>query len=328
MNGNNYKIIEERLLSQMEVTKGMDFEQVLKIKVTPKFPMKNLIVGGAVALGIAVGAYIFVNSSKTEVKEKSMPKVDSAVHTIEPKLAPETKEEAKAIEKNAKSVIEDTVVDTKPVSNAEIESEDNYSSSDVGVVRSVKFKTRFNVDAETAITIKDSIFGPTNVSIGRGDFCEYKDPMNELSEETNSAWFKFTMKKDTLLTFHIVPTLRTDNYDFALFKCDNYNCMRDFKLGKLKPVTSCFSWNTTQNANTGLSRRVQDTTFQMIKHGGSRTGRTYAGAIRVKAGETYYLMVNASSVNLQDPEGFMIYFYNYLPKSKANTYKTTNPYEK
>jgi hypothetical protein len=321
MKASNYNIIDERALSQQEVVKGMDFEQVLKIKPVPNVPLKSWIFGSVVVISIVASVFFFVNSNKSELKNTSAPKTDSIIRTTEPALDPEPKEEVTVIEKKDKMKAKDTVLTTKGISIKDEENYDAYAASEAGLVKSVKFKTRFNVDAETAITIEDSIYGPTNVSIGRGDFCEYKDPGNELSEESNSAWFKFTIKRDTLLTFHIVPTLKTDNYDFALFKCDNYNCMRDFKLGKLKPVAFCFSWNTSQNANTGLSRKGKDTTFQMTNAYGSRTGRTYAGAIRVKAGETYYLMVNVSSVNLQDPEGFMIYFYNYLPKSKVNSYK-------
>ncbi|MBL7918323.1 MAG: hypothetical protein JNM96_07980 [Bacteroidia bacterium] len=127
------------------------------------------------------------------------------------------------------------------------------------------------------------------------------------------------MKKDTLLTFHIVPKLKTDDYNIALFKCSGPSCMNEIARNKIKPIRVCFSWNTSHNCNTGLSSKQKDTTY-MAQGIGVNVGPTYASALKVKAGETYYLLVNANSVNLQDPEGFTIYFYNYLPKNKTNTY--------
>jgi hypothetical protein len=324
MKASNYKIIDERTLSQTEVLKGMDFEHVLKIKPVSNVALKTWIFGGVVVLGVVAGAYLFVNNDKKEIKNDQEPKVDSVIHAIKTELKSEKKEELKITKKTETVQLKDTVSNLGATSKVEEENDDNYSPSEAREIKSVKFKVRFNTDAETAITIKDSIYGPTNVSLGKGDYCEFKHSTIEKAVEKNSAWFKFDIKKDTLLTLHIVPTLKSDDYDFALFKCDNYNCMRDLKLGKLKPVTFCYSWNSSENPNTGLSRRNKDTTFQMEDYGG-RHGRTYAGAIRVKAGETYYLMVNNSLALSREPDGFMIYFYNYLPKSKANQYSTSDP---
>jgi len=65
---------------------------------------------------------------------------------------------------------------------------------------------------------------------------------------------------------------------------------------------------------TGLSEYSQD--FDIL--GGP--GPAYVSGISVKAGETYYLMVNCSGQmyisKKQYPLGFNIYFYNYYPKRK------------
>ena len=323
MKAGNYKIIKDRLLSPTEIAKGMDFEQALKrsIRIKSSFLGKNIFAGVLIISSILLTFFLInrttskklvVGKMKSDVKKKApINSVEKETKQLgEVKIRPNkfTKDTARAVE--IKQEMEND--------NELPEIVDNEK------VRIVPFKIRGYADAESAITIKDSIYGPTNVSMGRGDLCEYMDPKNPKATEKNSAWFKFTIKKDTLLTFHIVPTLKTDDYDFTLFKCDNYTCLSEIKQGKLKPVRYCFSWNTTVNINTGLSNKHKDTTFQAWEHiDRSKYGKTYSSALHVKAGETYYLMVNISNTETQnkEPEGFMIYFYNYLPKAKANTYK-------
>jgi hypothetical protein len=321
MEKGNYIIVENRPeLSYHEVAKGMDFEQALNMGIGPKIPLKMLLISGVV-VGISLAAFFYLNKTDSEMQSADKITVDS-VETKEPVVESSETKEAKTVNKISVEVKKDTTVRMKNV--AQIEEENEYSTGDAGFIESVVFKKRFNADAETATTIKDSIYGPTNVSMGRGDICEYKDPNDPKTTEKNSAWFKFTIQKDTLLTFHIVPTLKTDDYDFALFRCDDYKCLQEIKLARLRPVRYCFSWNTTLNINTGLSNRNKDTTFRAWSHiHGEKYGKTYAPALWVKRGETYYLMVNISNTDTQnkEPEGFMIYFYNYLPKAKANTYK-------
>src|SRR5678815_5153520 len=62
-------------------------------------------------------------------------------------------------------------------------------------------RKRPNDDASGAIEITDSIYGPVNVSTLFGS-------IQELTEgntiEHSSAWFKFTMAYDTLLTLSLI----------------------------------------------------------------------------------------------------------------------------
>jgi hypothetical protein len=321
MESGNYKLIDERLLSKEDILKGMDFEHVLKIKLTPKFPLKNWIIGGVAVVTIAAFFFIGNNDKKEKLdhERNATPIEIRRNDTIVPKQE-NSKEISKEIVQIKAPLKKDSAVSLDKPKVTELVEE--YSDAPFVTPRSLPFKKRFNTDAETAITIKDSIYGPTNVSIGRGDYCEFNDPNEEKAVEKNSAWFKFTIKKDTLLTFHIVPTLKTDDYDFVLFKCDDYSCLSEMKRGKAKPIRYSFAWNTTHNINTGLSNNRRDTTWQNETYYKNWTGKTYAPSLKVKAGETFYLMITISNIDTQnkEPEGFMIYFYRNLPKQRANTY--------
>jgi hypothetical protein len=324
MEPGKYRIIEERLLSKEEALKGLNFETVMKKVDVSKFSTtgKWLIIGSALVIAGIVALLLLSRENPASETKHVEQKKDSAVILVDPLLTGDTTTTEKGKIQNA-LIHRDSNATSKTNSPvAQPETEEDLLDIPYTLPRSLPFKMRGNADAETAIQIRDSVYGPANVSVGRGDLCEYDDQNSKKSKEKNSAWFKFTIQKDTLLTFHIVPTLKTDDYDFALFKCDNYSCLGEIKRGKYKPVRYCFSWNTTHNCNTGLSDNGRDTTWQNKSYDEDWRGKTYAPALRVKAGETYYLMITISNIDLQnmDPEGFMIYFYKNLPKGRANTY--------
>lgn len=170
-----------------------------------------------------------------------------------------------------------------------------------------------NNDFENAIEIRDSVFGPTNVSIGYGKELEFSSTIHPDMKEENSAWFKFTISRTGTLTMDIVPQ-HSEDYDFILFKCSDENCINELKQNKLIPERICFSIKGLKNSPTGLSEYATDT---LVSWG---RGTGYAKAVSVKAGETYYLMVtNPLLVNHSQyfgPGGFTIYFYNNWPKKK------------
>lgn len=162
-----------------------------------------------------------------------------------------------------------------------------------------------NVDFATAIEIQDSIIGPVNVSKGYGSKMEYR--FLACGEE-NSAWFKFKIDFDTLLTFDIVPEDEGDDYDFIIFKCNQPECIKDIMENKTTPSRMCFSVNYGKSGSTGLSE------FSESKAVGAGPGIGYASAISVKAGDTFYLVVNFPEIYHRTSKGFKIYFYNYWPK--------------
>ena len=176
--------------------------------------------------------------------------------------------------------------------------------------KTVQQKTRIkytNSDFETATEIHDSIVGPTNVTGGIG----FKKDIglkgkDSFYQETNSAWFKFTIDIDTILTFDIVPEYAKDDFDFVLFKCSDPKSMDTIRVNPKRPDRWCFSVNYDKNGSTGLSEYTTDT------YSGAGPGNGYVSALPIKAGETCYLMVNWPYSNLT--KGFTIYFYNYWPK--------------
>jgi outer membrane protein OmpA-like peptidoglycan-associated protein len=171
-----------------------------------------------------------------------------------------------------------------------------------------KIKKKYtNSDFETAIEIHDSIVGPTNVtgSIGKKQDIGLKGK-NSFYEETNAAWFKFTIDIDTVLTFDIVPAYVKDDFDFVLFKCSTPNCIDSIRTNPQKADRYCFSVNYDKNGSTGLSEYATDI------HSGAGPGNGYVSALPVKAGETFYLMVNWPYY--QQSKGFTIYFFNFWTK--------------
>ncbi len=175
----------------------------------------------------------------------------------------------------------------------------------------VKFS---NSDLKNAIEIQDSIFGPTNVSEGFGKVLDYR---YEPVEPYNTAWFKLNIDHDTILTFDIVPFDSLNDYDFAVFKVLASNSSKEKSSknnvkstkGKLVPERLCYSYCTSKSGVTGLSKYSSDTII------GAGLGPAYASGIHVKAGESYYLMVNFPYKTTK-PLGFTIYFYNYWPKRR------------
>jgi len=165
-----------------------------------------------------------------------------------------------------------------------------------------------SADANKAIEITDSIAGPFNVSLGYGSKKEFT---NDIGSETNSIWFKFTFDYDTVFTFDIAPFDSLDDYDFVLFKCTDTDCTNNTE--KFEVIRFCFSVCISKSGMTGLSEYASG---NAIDRG---PGPAYASAVSVKAGETYYLMINYGEEYMHErrsPAGFMIYFYSYCPKRK------------
>lgn len=165
-----------------------------------------------------------------------------------------------------------------------------------------------NGDFESAIEITDSIYGPTNVGTGYGKTLDFN--FNVSYSEKNSAWYKFTITKDTMLTFDIVSKNLIDDYDFIFFKCNNPpDCINDIRSNKIKPDRWCFDDNFEKKGSTGLSTAVKETHIPL------GPSNTHASAINVKAGDTFYLMVTFNYE--RKPAGFTIYFYDYWSKKPS-----------
>ena len=170
-------------------------------------------------------------------------------------------------------------------------------------------------DAEGAIAINDSIYGPATTCTGFGKKKEMFN-VGHTAAETNSIWFKFTVSRDELLEFNLVPLRRTDDYDFALFRCPDSLSVANIAKGKNKPVRFNFSANSEKCGSTGLS--VSADTFAPPGF-----GPHYVAALRVKRGDQFYLMVNLGQEYMPNgslyhglAQPFTLYFNDYWPLKK------------
>jgi outer membrane protein OmpA-like peptidoglycan-associated protein len=181
--------------------------------------------------------------------------------------------------------------------------------SHIGIAQIDKVSQKQNSDAEFALLIKDSIFGPTNINKGFGNVRELK--IDKYLKEENSAWYKFIISKDTILTFDIVPLSTEDDYDFAIFKCDTDFCANNIRNGNIKPLRICFSQNFSKASATGLS------IYSKNDFVGAGEGSSYGAAIKAKKGDVYYLLVDYYFLYPNRfPKGFVIYFYDSWPDKK------------
>jgi len=168
----------------------------------------------------------------------------------------------------------------------------------------------------TALKIKDSIVGPVNVFKATDpEEIVYDSRPEVFIVKDNPAYFKFTIQKDSLLTFDIVPEDSKEDYDFLLYRCIDNTCIDEIIEKKIKPIRFCLSINEAKNSTTGLS------TFSQLSGIGGGNGVAYASALPVKAGELYYLVVSYPEYYLRIqhkdfPKGFKIYFYDNWPKKK------------
>ncbi len=117
-----------------------------------------------------------------------------------------------------------------------------------------------------------TVFGPTTAPVELG-----KSDNNTFNLAKHPTWYKFTINKDGILLFDIIPHKPNDNYDFMLYKnvenfCENYNS------NKVTPVRSNFSQQENAKGMTGLSY----------------SGKTadYEKGIMVSKGDVFYLVLN------------------------------------
>jgi CubicO group peptidase (beta-lactamase class C family)/outer membrane protein OmpA-like peptidoglycan-associated protein len=171
-----------------------------------------------------------------------------------------------------------------------------------------------NNDFETALEIKDSIVGPTNVCKGIGAHDDYH--VTSILKEINSAWYKLTISKDTILTFDIVPVNPAEDYDFILFKCPTKDCLDKIKTKKTQLDRACWSYSSANSGSTGLSVDSKQT---FLAPG---YGQAYVSGLPVKAGESVYLMINlAPQCPFYYSKGYTIYFHDLWPKKAATLKK-------
>lgn len=115
------------------------------------------------------------------------------------------------------------------------------------------------------------VFGPTTAPAEIGNM------VNDFTLVKHPTWYKFTVQKNGILLFDIIPLNSKDNYDFMLFK-DEDNFCKKFNEGKLKPIRSNFNPPENTKGITGLS------------YNGEKSD--YEKGVPVKKGDAFYLALN------------------------------------
>lgn len=170
----------------------------------------------------------------------------------------------------------------------------------------------FSPDCAAAIEITDTLYGPTNTAKDQGKTRDYYPRSNAeaanspfwMEPEGKSAWFKFTVVRDTVLVFDIIPVDGADDYDFHLFRSVGDSTCEKIKGFQHKPVRSCFSYNALQRSRTGIRINAPDAYVV------AGDNPPYASAVRVKAGQEFYLAVENSNLGGKHGAGFYIRMYN------------------
>lgn len=116
-------------------------------------------------------------------------------------------------------------------------------------------------------------FGPTTAP----EVCK-KETSSYFNRAKHTAWYKFTVAKNGVLLFDIIPQKKTDNYDFILFKDEPDFCNK-YNNKEITAFKSNFSAsNVKKDGYTGLSFNDK--------------GSSYEKAIDVKKGDKFYLALN------------------------------------
>ncbi len=333
-NGSNSKEIKEK----WKIIKEKDSVNLLKVKNI----IENYGWLGADVIGEKGNQFLFlvIQNSDQKTREKYLPIMREAVKKGDAKASTLALLEDKvALGQGKKQIygsqiitdnetgeskiapIEDSLNVNRRRANVGLEPLENYAAQWGLVLKTkevVKKEKILNNDFATAIEIQDSVVGPVNTARGYGKQREFY--YNGDLKEENSVWFKLTIDRDTILTFDIVPLDSYDDYDFMIFKCSSPDCIEKIKTNAIKPDRWCFSVNYDKNGSTGLSEHTNNSYLY------SGPGNGYVSAIKAKAGDTFYLMVNWPAIYNRTPKGFKIYFYNYWrhkPKRFADQ-KTLN----
>ena len=115
------------------------------------------------------------------------------------------------------------------------------------------------------------------------EFSAPKTSKKSFEKEHNTIWYKIIPAKTCDLSFVLYPDRIEDDYDFILLKCDSL-CGKN---PKLKTLRSNISRNNKKiGSRTGM---LENGISQWVGEG---PGNSFSKTARLKAGNTYYLVVD------------------------------------
>ncbi len=128
------------------------------------------------------------------------------------------------------------------------------------------------------------IFGPTTPPAETGSVS------NDFTLAKHPTWYKFTVQKNGILLFDIIPLNSKDNYDFMLFR-DEPDFCKKYNEGKIKPIRSNFNPPANDKGITGLSYSGDEADFEK--------------GVPVSKGDVFYLALNNM---YRDGKGHTVFF--------------------
>ncbi len=149
-------------------------------------------------------------------------------------------------------------------------------------------------DCAGALDINDTLFIQNNVFKDYGKVLEIKGSGSKDScffeREHYSAWYRFSTKLSTILSFEIIPMEVRDDFDFLLFKDETKGtfCNENKNPNGILPIRSNISRNDLGlQSKTGLTK---DAVNNYVPEG---IGNVYSKSIKVNKGEIYYLVIDS-----------------------------------
>jgi outer membrane protein OmpA-like peptidoglycan-associated protein len=147
--------------------------------------------------------------------------------------------------------------------------------------------TQESCDRAGAIAITSDTLICSRSPVGYGKKQEFRATKNNpesFEKEHNSIWYKLTPEKSCLMEFTVYPEKTGDDYDFMFLECDS-PCTQG---SELKVLRSNISRNDKSIASiTGLSAGKGNNNFV-----GQGPGNSFSRAVKLKAGTTYYLVLD------------------------------------
>ncbi len=266
------------------------------IKQPKTVSFKWILYGSMTIIGVVAFLYLKPHREQNKVLPEPAEEQFMTTGTIQKNILTETTDENQ--EEPAQITKEETVVESMdPEDRFSINEKGSYVGLGVYTGQVLAAVHTRNADCTDPVFINDSVFVLAHTSRGYGYKKEISgnEPTDSmyLEEEINSAWYKFTIKKNCKLTMDIVSMYADDNYDFMLFQHNGFYPQSKIMDKTLKPIRTCIS-ELNIKGKTGMAL---DEELPSFVHDHNAT--PYVKYVNAKKGEVYYLLVNTDNKSFE-----------------------------
>ena len=166
-------------------------------------------------------------------------------------------------------------------------------------------------DCITPYKVKPGKNGPFYNVEGAGEIKEISGHqlgnLHWFMEEHYTTWIEIDAKKDTRLSFEIIPNDQNQDFDFLVFEKEDDNSCEQIKSEKLLPIRTNIARNNG-DGRTGLRTTASQ------KYVSSGPGNNYSSSIDITEDATFIVVVDAP--NSPNSKGFHFVFSDTSPKRK------------